>query len=107
MSHARVRRQRRAGLFAQGALTLEARSNVVLVPGAAVRFSALAVFAVVASFRLPRPAGTSGLSILGSMREGARFVLVAPQGEAPIALAMPPSGSTSSAAPRSWKASPR
>jgi MFS family permease len=36
--------------------------------------SFFAVFAVVASFRLPRPAGASGLSILGSMREGARFV---------------------------------
>ncbi len=36
--------------------------------------SFFAVFAVVASFRLPPPAGASGLSILGSMREGARFV---------------------------------
>ncbi len=36
--------------------------------------SFFAVFAVVASFRLPRPAGASGLSIFGSMREGARFV---------------------------------
>jgi predicted MFS family arabinose efflux permease len=29
---------------------------------------------VVASFQLPRPASTPGLSMLGSMREGARFV---------------------------------
>jgi MFS family permease len=36
--------------------------------------SFFAVFAVVALLRLPRPAGASGLSIFGSMREGARFV---------------------------------
>lgn len=36
--------------------------------------SFFAVFAVVASFHLPPPAPASGLSILGSMREGARFV---------------------------------
>lgn len=36
--------------------------------------SFFAVFAVVASFRLPRPVKVVGLSILGSMREGARFV---------------------------------
>lgn len=36
--------------------------------------SFFAVFAVVASFRLPRPVEVVGLSILGSMREGARFV---------------------------------
>jgi MFS family permease len=36
--------------------------------------SFFAVFAVVASFRLPGPAKTLGMSILGSIREGARFV---------------------------------
>jgi predicted MFS family arabinose efflux permease len=36
--------------------------------------SFFAVFAVVASFRLPPPGGTAGTSILGSIREGARFV---------------------------------
>ena len=36
--------------------------------------SFFAVFAVVASFRLPPPVVASGLSILGSIREGARFV---------------------------------
>jgi MFS family permease len=36
--------------------------------------SFFAVFAVVASFRFPRPARTPGTSILGSIREGARFV---------------------------------
>jgi MFS family permease len=36
--------------------------------------SFFAVLAVVASFRLPPPAGARGVSILGSMREGARFV---------------------------------
>jgi MFS family permease len=36
--------------------------------------SFFAVFAVVASFRLPPPAGAGGVSILGSIREGARFV---------------------------------
>lgn len=36
--------------------------------------SFFAVFAVVASFRLPPPAGASSTSILGSIREGARFV---------------------------------
>jgi MFS family permease len=36
--------------------------------------SFFAVFAVVASFRLPRPAVAAGTTILGSIREGARFV---------------------------------
>src|SRR3954454_20987566 len=36
--------------------------------------SFLAVFAVVASFRLPPPVVATGVSILGSIREGARFV---------------------------------
>ena len=36
--------------------------------------SFFAVFAVIASFRLPRPAPTLGTSILNSIREGARFV---------------------------------
>ena len=36
--------------------------------------SFFAVFAVVASFRLPSPNGTGGVSILGSILEGARFV---------------------------------
>jgi MFS family permease len=36
--------------------------------------SFFAVFAVVASFRLPAPAATTGLSIVASIREGARFV---------------------------------
>jgi MFS family permease len=36
--------------------------------------SFFAVFAVVASFRLPRPTPEPGVSILGSIRDGARFV---------------------------------
>jgi len=36
--------------------------------------SFFAVFAVIASFRLPRPAHAAGTSILRSIREGARFV---------------------------------
>ena len=36
--------------------------------------SFFAVFAVVASFRLPPPVSAAGTSILGSIREGARFV---------------------------------
>jgi MFS family permease len=36
--------------------------------------SFFAVFAVVASFRLPRPTPDPGVSILGSIRDGARFV---------------------------------
>ena len=36
--------------------------------------SFFAVFAVIASFRLPRPAANAGTSILHSIREGARFV---------------------------------
>ncbi len=36
--------------------------------------SFFAVFAVIASFRLPRPTPTPGVSILHSIREGARFV---------------------------------
>lgn len=36
--------------------------------------SFFAVFAVIASFRLPRPTATLGTSILHSIREGARFV---------------------------------
>jgi MFS family permease len=36
--------------------------------------SFFAVLAVVASFRLPPPTGAPGVSILGSIREGARFV---------------------------------
>ena len=36
--------------------------------------SFFAVFAVVASFRLPPPVSATGMSILGSIREGARFV---------------------------------
>jgi MFS family permease len=36
--------------------------------------SFFAVFAVIASFRLPRPTATLGVSILHSIREGARFV---------------------------------
>ncbi len=36
--------------------------------------SFFAVFAVIASFRLPRPSPTDGTSILRSIREGARFV---------------------------------
>ena len=36
--------------------------------------SFFAVFAVVASFRLPPPGGAAGTSILASIREGARFV---------------------------------
>jgi MFS family permease len=36
--------------------------------------SFFAVFAVIASFRLPRPSPTGGMSIVQSIREGARFV---------------------------------
>ena len=36
--------------------------------------SFFAVFAVVASFKLPPPVSAAGVSILGSIREGARFV---------------------------------
>ncbi|HEY3672552.1 MAG TPA: MFS transporter [Acidimicrobiia bacterium] len=36
--------------------------------------SFFAVFGVVASFRLPAPVSAAGMSILGSIREGARFV---------------------------------
>ncbi len=52
----------RAGLFAQGALMLEARSNVVLVPGAAVREAAGRTFVyVIEGDRLVEKAIVTGL----------------------------------------------